>query len=271
MKQLLTTIIVFLFVQTTIAYNPYWTLLDKILIRNIVQLDKNNPQAIEGYFKTNKCKIVKENLGFGWKMWEQGIGGGYISIKARFIYYNDSIVSYYIIPQIPEEKELINRYKKWYQNSFTFEKDNIQAFAYKEEGILKPLKEYIGTLSSKTVPRKILDYMTPNSGTIYGYSGGYSSTILQNRKAFFEIKDSLTTDQVTLLMYSINPASRFTAFEYYLRHGERFTNQQILDEWMEINFAETPEIRTLLGCLVKTMDTRTMVHIYSTMESEKEK
>lgn len=272
MRRLISILTLFLFVQTAFAYNPFWVHTDKKLIRNIVQLDRSNPQAVDEYFRTQKiqkCDTAKENLGFGWTMWSPGIGGGYISISARFIYFHDSIVSYTLNPRMPDEKGLIKRYKTWYQNSFSFESDKIQPFSYNSDNIFRPLKEYNGTLTSKTVPRKILEYMSPNSGTMYGYTGGYGGNLLQNRKTFIEIRDSLTSDQVILLMYSINPASRLTAIEYYLRHKDSFTNQQALDEWIEINFKEIPTIQTLFGCLWQSYDTKALVQMYSSMEKDK--
>ena len=169
---------------------------------------------------------------------------------------------------MPEEKGLIKSYKNWYQNSFSFELDKIQSFYYHLDSIFRPLKEYNGTLTSNTVPRKILEYMTPNSGTMYGHSGGYPVNLLQNRRKFFEIRSSLTNDHVVFLMYSINPASRLTAIEYYLRHKDSFTNQQAIEEWIEKNFTETPKVETLFGCFREFWDTKTLVHMNSFLEMD---
>jgi hypothetical protein len=272
MKQLLYIATLFLFVQTASAFNPFWVHTDKRLIKRVVQLDKNNPQAVEHYFsgqKTQKNEIEKEKLGFGWTMRTFWKSGGYISISATFFYYHDTIVSYSINPQMPEEGGLIKRYKTWYQGSFSFESYEISPFYYKPDKILKPLNEYKGTLTPQAVNRKIVEYMTPYSGRMYGYAGGYSNRPLQNRKAFIGLGDSLTNDQVVFLMYSLNPASRFTAIEYYLRHKDSFSNQQALDEWMELNFNEIPTIQTLSGCIRESYDTRSLVEMYSSMEVEK--
>jgi hypothetical protein len=268
MRRLISILTLFLFVQTASAYNPIWVHKDKKLIRNIVHLDRNNPQAVEEYFRTQKiqkCDTTKESLGFGWTMWTPGIGGGYIGISATFFYYQDSIVSYTINPGMPDEKGLVKKYKTWYQDSFSFESDNILPFSYNLDKILRPLKEYNGILTPQTVPRKLLEYMTPQSGTMYGYAGGNGGNLLQNRKAFIEIKDSLTNDQIIFLMYSINPASRLTAIEYYWKHKDNFTNQTTFDEWAEINFKELPTVQTLFGCIGQEHDTRSLVHLYSSM------
>jgi hypothetical protein len=272
MRQLISILTLFFVAQTAFAYNPFWVHIDKKLIKSVVQLDRKNPQAVEQYFRTQKiqrCDTAKENLGFGWSMWTPGIGGGYIGISATFFYYHDSIVSYTINPRMPDEKGLIKKYKTLYQDSFSFESDKILPFIYNSDNILRQLKEYNGILTPQTVPRKILEYMTPNSGTMYGYAGGYGGHLLQNRKAFIEIKDSLTNDQVIFLMYSINPASRLTAIEYYLKYKNSFSNQQTLDEWIEINFKEIPTVQTLFGCIGQSYDTRALVQMYSSMETDK--
>ncbi len=269
MRRLFIISTLFLFIQTAFAYNPFWVHIDKRLIKSVVKLDRSNPQTVEQFFIDHKSKTEKEYLGFGWTMWTPGIGGGYIGISATFIYYHDSIVSYTIAPRMPDEEGLIKRYKSWYKDSFAFETDKILPFNYNAEKILRPMKEYKGTLTAQTVPHKILDYMTPNSGTMYGYAGGYGGHLLQNRKAFLQIKDSLTNDQVIFLMYSINPASRLTAIEYYLKHKDNFLNQTSLDEWVDKNFIEIPKVETLFGCLRESWDTRTLVYMYSTMKTDK--
>lgn len=131
---------------------------------------------------------------------------------------NDTLVSYSLTPSLPEEKGLQKRYRKWYGDYFAYSKSEIQTFSFNQSAILQPLIQYAGAL--KNIPEKIVNYMTPNSGTMYGYAGG--GMIMQNRKAFLEIKDSLTNDQVILLMYSMNPASRLTAIEYYWKHKDSF-------------------------------------------------
>ena len=245
----------------TFAYNPFWVHTDKKLIASIINLDKNNPKQVADYFKYKKCDTSKQFLGFGWKIWTPGIGGGYTSVSAAFYYYNDSLISYSLIPRLPEEKGLQKRYKKWYRDYFTYSNSEIQAFNYNQDAILQPLKQYTGRIN--IIPEKIANYMTPSSGTMYGYAGG--GLIMQNRKAFLEIKDSLTNDQVILLMYSINPASRLTAIEYYWKHKTRFASNTTIDKWIEQNFEQLPTVKSMSGCFSVTEDTKSFVYIHSLM------
>jgi hypothetical protein len=264
MRHLLIIVTFILVSSKTFAYNPFWTLTDKRLISAVTNLDKNNPKEIEQYFKTQriqKCDTTKENLGFGWTMWTPGIGGGYISISAKFFYYNDTLVSYSLTPQLPEERGLQKRYKKWHGDFFAYSSSEIQIFSFDQSPILQPLIQYAGTL--KNIPEKIVNYMTPNSGTMYGYAGG--GTIMQNRKAFLEIKDSLTKDQVILLMYSINPASRLTAIEYYWKHKDSFGNSEAIDKWIDQIFKQMPTVKSMSGCFSVTEDTKSFVYMHSLM------
>jgi len=96
------------------------------------------------------------------------------------------------------------------------------------------------------VSAPIADYMTPNSGTMYGYAGG--GVIMQNRREFLKIEDSLTCDEAVYLMYAINPASRLTAIEYYYYHKDLFLDREKIEEWIDINFAEIPKVKTMWGC-----------------------
>jgi hypothetical protein len=270
MKRLFSILIIILFCQTTFAYNPFWVHLDKKLINGIVKLDKNCPQSIEQYFIKQKCKTKKDNLGFGWTMWTTGIGGGYISISAKFYYYHDSIVSFTLIPALPTEQGLIEKYKKWYGSYFTYDSNNILPYDFNENQILRPLAEYNGTLTPHTIPCKILQYMSPKSGTEYAINGNYGAKIPENRKEFAEIKDSLSNDQIVLLMYSINPASRFMAIEYYFKSREQFSDTTTINKWVEKNFTEIPKVEVLMSCTYSYLwDTKTLIEMYSKMEENK--
>jgi hypothetical protein len=110
--------------------------------------------------------------------------------------------------------------------------------------------------------------MTPGSGTMYGYNGREPSLQFPNRRAFYEIMDSLTNDRIVFMMYSINPASRFTAIEYYLNHKEHFNDTAGIDIWVERNFTELPEVKTKFGCIVELYDTRTLVEMFRHAEKK---
>jgi hypothetical protein len=65
------------------------------------------------------------------------------------------------------------------------------------------------------------------------------------------------------LMYAINPATRFTAFEFYLGHKERFGERPDIDAWMEQNIAAFHTLPTRVGCSVYEEDTRYLLWQFS--------
>lgn len=266
MKAVTTIFAITLFLnQQVYAYNPFWILQDRKLIKAVVNLDKNDPYQVEHYFKTQriqKADTTKENLGFGWKMWDGGVGGGYIAIGAIFLYYHDSIVSYRLTPELPEEKGLVRIYRKWYKDFFSYKGGVIQPFNFHQSLIQQPLPGYSGSLHVADLSTKIINYMTPFSGTMYGYGGG-DGTILSNRQAFLAIKDSLTNADILLLMYSKNPATRLTAIEYYLSKKDDFGRRSDIDQWVETNFKEMPRVKTMFGCSETMFDTRELVKMIS--------
>jgi hypothetical protein len=267
MRYILTILSLLFFCNMGFAYNPFWVNKDKKLISAITRLDKFNPRQVEAYFKNQdiqKAVIEKEDLGFGWKQWKTWISPGYISISAIFYYYSDSLVSYSITPGLPEEKLLLKKYKKWYSNYFQYNGQEIEPFKLNEAVIMHPLREYGGNWNKNS--GNLLHYMSPLSGTMYGYAGG--GFIMQNRKAFLEIKDSLTKDQLVLLMYSINPASRLTAIEYYLQQygSAGWLNDIGSWTWIIKNFKMTPTVKTMWGCSVETEDIRVLFPEYYNLE-----
>ncbi len=105
--------------------------------------------------------------------------------------------------------------------------------------------------------------MSPESGTVYGHLCGFlASEPLENRKKFYAIQDSLTIDQLELLMYSINPVSRLTAIECYFKHMDRFERSSLYNDWINRNFIEIPEIRTCFGDVIKMQNTRLLFQGY---------
>jgi len=63
-------------------------------------------------------------------------------------------------------------------------------------------------------------------------------------------------------MYAINPASRLTAIEYYLKHKELFSSQEEINKWIGMNFKEIPKINTMRGCFLVTEDPETLFPLY---------
>jgi hypothetical protein len=104
--------------------------------------------------------------------------------------------------------------------------------------------------------------MSPTSGLEFGYRGGFGNVLLSNRKAFIGIQKKLTPDEVTTIMYAINPASRLTAIEYYLTHKDLFENTRAIDDWIRKVYAEKPTIQTMDGCIQYETNSKELVEEY---------
>lgn len=255
MKSLLTTIIVLIFFSNTLysaeKIHDDWVQADRIFISKVVKKLKQEPLKIDEVILTNGDK--KEKLGFGYHFIGGSNGKGYVSIFYQFIYHNNQLLSFELQPQMPMEKQLIPIYKKFYEDIFEIDLKENKINPYRHN-IFKVDIPLIGFESNLKLPKEIKYYMTPYSGIVYGYRGGRANSILQNRKLFISIAKGLNAETCLALLYSINPASRLTAYEYYLLNQDKFSKEEkeIIEKRMEIIFKELPDITTMYGC-IRTM------------------
>lgn len=262
-------IFMFLVLSTKIGFtqNKDWIKKDKDLIDKICGLNREKPKDVEEYFMHYKYNNKKENNGFGWSMLKLRIPAGYIYISATFIYFKDSIISYEIKPQLPlfvyglfnnpkdeiskrKQIKYYNLYKSWYKPYFVCDSFDIQPFTYHFEEINKPLAEYNTSWEYPIGILNFIEFNSPYSNTLYSK---------YKRRDFEKLKEDLNIKQIELLMYSLNPATRLTAIEYYFKNKELFNNQDKINNWIEIVFNELPETKTVLGCIGLTINTKRLV------------
>lgn len=251
--------------QFALASNPFWWLMDfnplggiqdKKLMKAILRLPKDDARMVEQYFKKHDKDTARENLGFGWTVWKAGVSSWDIAIGATFYYEGDSLVSYSLTPNLSSQKGKLKRQQQRLRGLFPLVNDTLQSYTYNHSALFAPLKNYPGDLHQP--PPAIGHYMSPLSGTEYGYTNMVG--ILKNRKAFNDIKDSLTNEQIICMMYSVNPASRLTAIEHYWRLRDRFGERPDLDAWVEQNFAVFPEMTIYGSCNNQKIDTWSLVY-----------
>lgn len=267
MKNIL-VIIIFLVANNLFAGNPVWTSMDKKMIKKLVKIDKDSIHHYESYFLGKNKEKVMLNLGFGWKVWAPTKPGGYITLSSEFYYFNDSLVSFKISPELPSEDHLRKKYIAWYDNYFHISVDNqIYPLLFNFERLSAPLDEYSGTLKSSEINRKVMALMYPSPYLLYAWAGGYSNSMPHNRKMMMELSDSISFEELNYLTYSINPVTRFLAYEEMIRqnlvsmYGESDQN-----EWIRYCFLEIPTIETLNGCIGSTENTRQLVYYFSQMK-----
>lgn len=244
-----------------LAINPQWVKMDKKMIAEVNAITKATPAITERYFAKN----VREghNLGFGWRSRELAVYGGYTSVYATFYYRNDSLVSYVIQPNLPNEPTLKKAYITWYAPSFRVNPGRLNPFYFNKAVLSKPLPAYQKLYTVQAASQAIINYMSPESGVVYGYAGGESPQILENRASFINIQNNLPLEQVILLMYASNPASRLTAIEYYLKNKKLFSNQARIEQWIETVLQELPEVESLQGCIGGKYNARELVGMFT--------
>lgn len=237
--------------------NRDWVKLDYNSIDSMVALDKNNPAEVYRFFSSSERN--KSDLGFGWTTFNKRIPGGCASFVAHFYLYKDTIKSYVIKAWLPSANELEEEYRLLFSRFMTTDYDKSYVFKYGEENILRPIEAYNQVGKTDSISDEILQYMSPESGLEYGYMGGYVNQFLKNRKRFLLLKKDLTEEQVKAMMYSINPASRLTAIEYYLKNKDRFKNTNEINDWIEVVYREVPEVDTMNGCYYSKENSRELV------------
>jgi len=188
---LIITLILFSFIKSSIAQNPFWIKKDKILIHKFGKVYINTPNKIPSLCKIDIDKVEShrhENLGFGYKRIKGGKAGGYAGIKAEFYFYQDSLIGYTIFPNLPNKKKLRSKYQKWYQTAFNI-KDEISSVYHNSEIMHQPLEAYSGNLNIEELDMNIRFYFSLQSGITYGFRGSASNSIIKNRTTFIKLVD----------------------------------------------------------------------------------
>lgn len=251
--------------HTLSAHNPYWTQLDKRIIKQLVRINKDSICLIEEYFGIPEHIKNKTNLGFGWTVWSPSKAGGYISISSDFYYFNDSLVAFQINAELPDEITLRDKYMKWYNHYFENQENNeLKPYIFNMEVVYSPLKNMDENLRSIQLNNQLLTVMKPTSSLYYYWSGGYSGSIASNRKLFLDYADSLSFKELKFMTYSKNPITRFMAIEEIIRKNYIETECTSDDlEWYSKCFKEVPKVFTLNGCIGSTESSETLVYMFS--------
>ncbi len=264
----LVLIIFFLSVHSLSAHNPYWTQLDKRIIKQLVGINKDSTRLIEEYFGTPEHAKNMTNIGFGWTVWSPSKSGGYISIRSDFYYFNDSLVAFQINAELPDEVTLRNKYIKWYNYYFETNGNNeLTPYFFNIESVYSPLKNIDYEIKSIQLKNQLITLMKPTSNLYYYWAGGYSGSIPSNRKLFMENAYSLSFVELKFMTYSKNPITRFMAIEEIIRKNYIETECTSKDlEWYEQCFKEVPLVKTLNGCLGSTESSENLVYMFSQMK-----
>jgi hypothetical protein len=239
-----------------------WQEKDMNLFAQFQRIDRNDPKSVEGFFASHEKYLPPDTLGFGWVKVQKAKAGGYTRILADLYYFKDSLYSYVIFSYLPDEEQLVSVYKPILRSLFPENRPYNYSFCHGRHFINLPLAEFHSTGLKLDSSSSIQDYMSPESDIVYGKTGGIGGSVLPNRKAFSSIAHRLTASQIRQIMYSVNPASRLTAIEYYFKHKGHFSEQVEIEAWIHKVYKALPTVTTMYGCIVEHTDARKRVEEY---------
>ena len=223
----------------------YYVRVDTLFIS---QLTEAYNTSTEELLKTLEVKNDRrENLGFGYQLKESGKGIGSISFDYKILYYKNEIIAYELSTYIKDNKS--RRLKKLYKErlSAMFKVND----DYKVQPIYFGLDKANEPLDGieKQTKNKLNDLINPFAGIIFGNRCGSGMSVLNNRKLFDEI---IKTENCEYLLYSVNPATRLMAAEFYYCNLTEFNeNQKTLIDLRIEDLKKHPMLtRTCYGCTV---------------------
>lgn len=243
--------------------NQDWERKDELLFDNVAAVVKCNPLQVEQMFNALRYPKELDSLGFGWTKLESAMPGGYLSIHGIFYYFKDSLISYRLYTDLPDQDLPIDKYVKMYVKVFNEYKNRELSFEFNGQAIRNPLPDYFRNHTRLDTSAKLLTYMSPMSGLVYGIGGGIVDDTLENRKIFNRLLKQLSPEDIVQIIYSVNPASRLTAIEYYLKHKQRFANHSMIDQWISEVYKKSPLISSMNGCLMYRESAESLVREYS--------
>ncbi len=211
--------------------NPVWVNTDKRMINSFIKSYKTDSVNLDGFFLKPKSFDTTQ-LGRNYYSVDLIKPGGYISIRAKYLFRNDTLIAYKINPQMPDEPELIDKYKLWYSELFEFNDSNETISVYlNEDKWIEPLEEYDGENKISDQSELFRHFFSIESGDVYGYYNGWGG-LHYNRALFEKLLPELNTELIELIMFSKNPISRLQAFHYFVTHKSEFDNQTEIENWM---------------------------------------
>lgn len=236
------------------AIHQDWVEADRQYAAEVKAVLNNDPQHADTVlFET---PVTKKQLGFGYTLAEAFRGKGYLGFEGQMLYYKDKLVSFRITPALDEK--LIGTYMGMLRDVFPLKASgDFQPFNYHPEGAVSPLP---GCPVAPHLNAKMDVFCSPFSGIEYGTRGGYFGATLPNRRAYLAAANEMDDTMCLRLLYSINPATRLTAYEHYQRHKTAITTieHQVEDRMQEV-FKEVPTIETLHGCILTREDSHALV------------
>jgi hypothetical protein len=233
--------------------HPDWIDADREFVAQVKTALRNDPQRADQVLLP--FPVERKNLGFGYALADRYVGKGYLGFGCQMLYLNDKLVSFRLAPSMAQHKELDAIYSEMLRDAFRVRQDGtFEPLCYGIEAATSALP---GCDVEVKMSTNMQFFCSPFSGIQYGTRGGYAGGYLQNRMAFLQVADEIDATTCLRLLYSINPATRLTAYEYYRLHPATMAAvQRQVESRMRKVFEEVPRIETLRGCIVRQEDSR---------------
>ncbi len=219
-----------------------WVMKDTLFISQVTKAYNTSTKKLFEVLEVDDDEL--EKLGYDYYLRTGSNGKGYISFEYKILYFKNKIIAYELLVNIPSEsRKTKNLYKEKLSKLFDIN-DNFKVKPIKL-GIEKAFK----SLKSKMdIPIEIEKIMSPFVGITYGGYCGFAGRLLPNREIFNKV---INASNCQFLLYSINPASRIMAVEYFYCNRSSFNSAQIIEIEKRIIEIEkqVPLTRTCSGCI----------------------
>lgn len=236
---------------------------DSVFLHSLKEQVNTNPSMIATLLAPKGSQSIRraEDMGFGYRYKSGSMGFGYSSTYYILVFYKDELVSFELSQRMPSNPELTERYEQFMIGLFQFDSIGIKPLRWNYEKATRCLPGYENSIDSS---ESVLYYMSPYSGIIYGYSGGDGGSFIENRKHLIDLQSRFSPELFTLLLYSINPASRLSAVEYFYGNADAMNQLELKHkEQIKRIFKETPAITTMSGCFIERRKSQHLVEMYA--------
>jgi len=223
----------------------------------ISQLTKAYHTSTEELIKVLEVKNEnRDNLGFGFELKEDGKGIGSITFDYIILYYKNEVISYQLSTYINANKS--KKIKKLY-------KERLSAmFKVDDQYVVEPIYYGIDKANEplpgieKRTNNNLNEIMNPFIGITYGDYCGYTMKLMNNRKAFDKL---IKVENCAYLLYSINPATRLMAIEFYYCNLTEFNEVQkkSIDTRIEELKRKPILTSTCYGCIIEFQITEEII------------